>query len=358
MDHSFAGGSPTMSEFSNGTGVVDRSINADDQAGIQAIYGLANSSGTKPTISQVVNLGSQIRIFGTNFTLNNNQVWFTRLNPGSTGGSGGDPIKVTGLSAENNETEILVNIPASAGPGDLLVKRNSSGQESTSAPFPFDPFAVPPPAPTISSISPSQVPPLTATGGASVVITGTGFTGATNLVVNDKLVGESGVTFSGNWNVDSDTQISFTMPLTGSAGLVDVDFTTPGGPGHTQIEIVAPTTPTLATSTSLLVQAAGIGIASSSQNQDVVVLEFAVVDGPTVIPGILELEIGNGNLNNIYKGKTWTMGPKFWRKLDSGPLSGLLPGLVIYFEGLVLPVSQLYNFPWDSTNKVAVTVLV
>jgi len=345
-------------EGSIGPGNVgERSINSDDVAGIQAIYGVANNSGTKPTISQAINLGGQIQILGTNFTLNNNEVWFTRLTPGTTGGTGGNPIKVTGVSSTNGNTEILINIPASAGPGEVMVKRNSSGGESTSAAFPFDPFSVPPPPPMITNVSPSQVAPLASGSLSTVVLTGSGFSGATSLFVNTKEVGEAGVTLSGNWSVDSDTQITLTMPLTPSSGIVDIDLTTPGGLGNAQIEIVEPSSPVIAAQNPNLVQAVGLSIAGSAALTDVMFLDYSGVNGPTVIPGIFELEIGNGNLSNIFKLKKWTMGPKLWRRFDSGPVTGLPIGIKVYFEGVVLEAANGFNFPWNSTNKVTITVI-
>ncbi|MFT5285325.1 MAG: hypothetical protein ACI8TQ_001488, partial [Planctomycetota bacterium] len=314
-------------------------------------------SGTKPVITQVINLGSQVRILGTNFKDNNNEVWFTRLTIGSSGGSGGNPIKVTGAASINGGTEIIVNIPASAGPGDIQVLRNAFSQEASSACFPFDPFSVVPPAPMITSVTPNQVETLEATGGATVVLTGSGFTGATNLFVNDKLVGPSAQSFTGDWTVDSDTQITFTMPLTGSAGTVPLGFSTAGGPATAQIEILPPSSPVLAVQDTNLDQSVGLSIATSSLDLDIVTLQFSVVDGPTSFPGFFDLEIGNGNLSNIFAGKTWTLGPKFSRKLDTGPLSNLPIGVVIYFEGLVAESALGYAFPWDSTNKVAVTVV-
>ncbi|MFT5285035.1 MAG: hypothetical protein ACI8TQ_001196 [Planctomycetota bacterium] len=355
LGHSTAGGNPVMGGSISGNGVSDRSLSSDDIAGIQSVYGLANSSGTKPMITQAVNLGGQIQIFGSNFTLNNNEVWFSRLTPGTTSG-GGLPIKITGVSSTNGNTEILIAIPATAGAGDIMVKRSSSGQESTSMAFPFNPFSTPPPTPVVSSVVPSQVPPLTATGGATVVITGSGLGSATNLFVNDKQVGDNNTSFSGDWTVDSDTQITFTMPLTGSVGVVDIEFGTLGGPVSTQIEIVAPTSPVLAVGSPILVQADGLSIATSSQDLDFVLLEFSVFDGPTTIPGIFDLEIGAGNFNNIKKAKTWSIGPKLSRKLDSGPITGLPAGLEIFFEGLVLEAANLYDIPYNSTNKVMVTV--
>ncbi|MFT5287334.1 MAG: hypothetical protein ACI8TQ_003519 [Planctomycetota bacterium] len=358
LDHSTAPGSPTMTAAALGNAVQNRSIESDDILGARFIYGVANASGTKPFITQVVNLGTQLRIIGTNFKQTNNEVWFTLLTP-ATGAAGGDPIKVTGLSSVGGQqTEILMAIPPDAGPGDLFVKRNSAGQESSSAPFPFDPFSGPAPLPTISSIVPSQVPSLTPNGGVTVVLTGTGFTNSLDLRVNNKQVGQLNSSFSGSWSIDSDTQVTFDMPLTNGGGLVDVELMTPSGPAITQLEIVAPPTPTLAVSAPNLIQSVGISFAGSSESLDVMLLDFSAFDGPTVIPGVLELEIGGGNLNNVKKLKTWTMGPKFWRKLDIGPVTGLPVGLEIFFEGLVLPVSQGYATPWTSTNKHKVTVLL
>ena len=357
LNHSTAGGQPTMSAFSNGTGYVDRSLSADDIAGIKAIYGVANSSGTKPVISQVINLGGQVKIIGTNFTLNNNQVWFTRLTPGTTGGTGGNPIKVTGVSSTNGNTEIVVNIPGTAGPGDIMVKRNSAGQESTSACFPFDPFSVPPPAPMVTNVSPAQVSPIQPGALSSVVLTGSGLSAATNLLVNGKEPGEAGVTLSGAWSVDSDNQISITMPLTGSAGVVDITFDTPGGPGTAQVEIVPPSTPSLVAANSNLVQAVGLSIAGSAEFADVMFLDYSGVNGATTIPGLFELEIGGGNLNNVFKLKKWTMGAKLWRRFDSGPVTGLPIGIKVYFEGVVLEAANGFNFPWNSTNKVTITII-
>jgi hypothetical protein len=354
MSHELSLSSATMWPSIGNGSISERSISNDDKAGMQAKYGVANNSGTKPTITQAINLGGQVHIFGTNYKTSNNEVWFTRLTVGSTGG-GGNPIKVTGVSSMNGGTEIIMTIPATAGPGEIMVLRNATTQEATSASFPFDPLSVPPPVPSFASISPPQVPVLTTSGPATVVVTGSGFSGASGLFVNDKVV-DNGNSFSGTWSVDSDTQITFTMPLTGSLGMVPVGFDTPGGPILTSIEIVSAPTPAMAVEDPLLDQAVGLSIATSSLDLDIVILQFSVVDGQTTIPGLIDLEIGGGVLSNIYEAKTWTMGPKESRKLDSGPLSNLPIGVVIFFEGLVLPVAQNYDFPWGSTNKTMITV--
>ncbi len=349
----------TMFGSIGGGSVSERSIHADDVAGIQSIYGDKASFATKPTISSVVNLGGQVRIVGTNFTLNNNQVWFTRLNPGSTGGTGGNPIKVTGVSSTNSETEIVVNIPATAGPGDIMVKRNSAGNESTSPAWPFDPFSVPPPIPMITNVSPASVPPLTPTGTPTVVLTGSGFAAASNLVVNSVVVGNGATPFTGSWTIDNDNQITIEMPLTGSAsivavGLVDITFDTPGGPAAAQVEIVPVVDAALAAENTTVSLATGLNVACSAQDTDIVILEVSAVDGPTVFPGILELEIGGGDLANIFKVKRWNIGPKLWRRFETGPVTGLPFGINLYFEGLVVPAATGHSTPYESTNKVTI----
>src|SRR5229473_3014686 len=74
--------------------------------------------------------------------------------------------------------------------------------------------------PTVSNISPMNGP---ATGGTSVTITGSGFTRATSV--------SFGPTTTGNFKVDSDTQI--TVVSTAGSGIVDVTVTTPNGTSAT-----------------------------------------------------------------------------------------------------------------------------
>ncbi|HEY5014302.1 MAG TPA: IPT/TIG domain-containing protein [Acidimicrobiia bacterium] len=73
------------------------------------------------------------------------------------------------------------------------------------------------PAPRVMGISPAVGP---ATGGTTVTIAGSGFTGATAV--------SFGATPSSSFTIDSDTSITAISPA-GSAGAVDVTVTTPGG---------------------------------------------------------------------------------------------------------------------------------
>jgi len=77
--------------------------------------------------------------------------------------------------------------------------------------------AAPPPAPTVTSVSPNTGP---TTGGTVVTITGTGLTGATAV--------RFGTANAASFSVSSATSITATAPA-GAQGAVDVTVTTPGG---------------------------------------------------------------------------------------------------------------------------------
>jgi len=127
LGHSGNGGA-TMTPSIGPGNESSRSINNDDQAGVQAIYGSA--SGSKPVITGVTISGNQITVTGTDFSGSGNQIWFTQAGSGGNG----EPVKVTGLSS--NGTTLTANIPGNAGPGDVLVRKNSTAHSGLSNPWP------------------------------------------------------------------------------------------------------------------------------------------------------------------------------------------------------------------------------
>ena len=76
--------------------------------------------------------------------------------------------------------------------------------------------------PTVTSVSPSIGE---TTGGATVTLTGTDFTGATGI--------SFGAATATNFVVNSDTSISVVAPAVASTGVVDITVTTPGGTSST-----------------------------------------------------------------------------------------------------------------------------
>nr|WP_269330170.1 IPT/TIG domain-containing protein [Kineosporia babensis] len=138
--------------------------------------------------------GTLVTITGTGFT------GATNVRFGSA--------QATGLTV-SSDTQITVFAPAGTGTVDVLV----TAPGGTSAPSAQYRYA---PVPLLSSLSPNSGP---VTGGTSVTLTGSGFTGA------------SGVTIAGSPNpfsVVNDTTITLTTPAH-SAGNTPVVVTTPGG---------------------------------------------------------------------------------------------------------------------------------
>lgn len=133
LDHTGSAGA-TMQPAISGTGTSQRSIAADDIAGVQSIYSVA--SATKPIITSLTPALGQVTINGSNFSTANNQVWFTSANA-----TAATSVIVSGVPSTGSQ--ITVNLPATAGPGDILVKTSGSGNTSLSNAFPFTPGTAP-----------------------------------------------------------------------------------------------------------------------------------------------------------------------------------------------------------------------
>jgi hypothetical protein len=136
----------TMFASISGTGQSQRSVETDDEDGCRFVYGTVDT-GVKPRITSINLVGSTLTITGDNFNATSNEVWFTQAVAGGTG----DPIKVTGLNSGG--TTIALNVPATAGPGDILVKKGgNSGHSGLSNPWPFDPGQIPNPEAAAANI--------------------------------------------------------------------------------------------------------------------------------------------------------------------------------------------------------------
>jgi hypothetical protein len=129
LAHTSVGGATMFSPVANGD-VSLRSIDPDDIAGCQAVYGVM--SGSKPTITDVTVIGTIMTITGTNFSPSNNKVWLTQA---AAGGSG-NPLLLPFL--QSNGTTITAVVPGPAGPGDILVQSNGNANTNLSNAWPDD----------------------------------------------------------------------------------------------------------------------------------------------------------------------------------------------------------------------------
>jgi hypothetical protein len=157
----------------------------------------------------------------------------TNVSPNSGSTAGGTSVTITGTGftgasavsfggtaatsfTVDNATQITATAPAhAAGTVDVTVT-TVGGTSATGAADQYT-FATPPSPPTVTGLSPTSGP---TTGGTSVTITGTNFTGVSAV--------DFGGTAATSFTVDSATQITATAPAH-AAGTVDVTVTAAGG---------------------------------------------------------------------------------------------------------------------------------
>jgi hypothetical protein len=208
----------TMEPFISGNGSSGRSIEADDIAGVQAIYGA--KAAAKPRISGYSISAGVLTIQGANFSPSNNELWFTRAQPQTFG----TPVKVGGLVSSAGGTLISAALPAAAGPGDVLVRNSGFAHHNLSNAFPFDPNGTvpPPPAPPqLGAIAPAS---LQSFAGGVLTLTGSGLALAKQVQVGSQFVS--------TFTIVSDTQLTLVPPGPAVLGPVDVRVWNANEPGN------------------------------------------------------------------------------------------------------------------------------
>jgi hypothetical protein len=176
LDHSGVA-TATMAPSHPDNWIPSRSIEADDIAGIQAVYG-PRSPG-KPHITTYTLSNHVLTISGANFSPAENEVWFTNGSPASDG----TPLEIGHLRARDGGTRIVLELPILAAAGDVLVKGAGSGDASLSNAYPFDPSGSPCPTPELYGTA-----KLTSQGTSPTLFT----TGSPHLVTGDFNIGTLG----------------------------------------------------------------------------------------------------------------------------------------------------------------------
>ena len=173
---------------------------------VYTYFALPTLTGISPAAGPIAG-GTSVTLTGSNFT------GATDVHVGTT------DLKLCGTGAcftITSDTQITVTMPSSvAGPFNVNV--TTPGGLTGNQTYTY--YS----APTLTGISPAAGP---IAGGTSVTLTGTFFTGATDVHVGTtdlKLCG-TGACFA----ITSDTQITVTMPSS-VAGPFNVNVTTPGG---------------------------------------------------------------------------------------------------------------------------------
>lgn len=233
-----AGCAPTVSVFDTTTDALITTVNAASHNSVQSVavdpithsaY-VADANGhavrqiaatTRPIVQCVtpaagpVAGGQRVTITGADFT----GATAVQVGARHRDGTRTDVSSFTVDSA----TQITATLPAHDAGAYHLYVRTPRG---TSAATATDVYRFEYQVPTITGVAPNSGP---ATGGTTVTITGTGFTGATKVLVGSATRDGSRIPVT-SYTVDSDTKITAVMPSVGTTGTVrNLFVATPAG---------------------------------------------------------------------------------------------------------------------------------
>jgi len=237
LGHSAVSGTTMWPSIGSGSSAT-RSIEADDIAGVQDIYGVR--SATKPTITATVASAGSLTIHGTNFSATGNSVWFRPA--ANTAATLADPrIQVTGVAS--NGVRLTVAIPATAGPGDVIVRNATAGHPSVSNAFPTDllgTFGNPPVVaqPSLTAIVPAVVESLVPGTQRTVTLEGA------NLLAVEAVTLDGLALAPGSWFIEDDARLTLDLPQT-SLGRHELALVLGAPVAALEFEVVPPTAPRL-----------------------------------------------------------------------------------------------------------------
>jgi len=207
---------------------------------------------------------------------------------------------------------------------------------------------------SIDNVSPSSVSAIS-TATQPVTLTGFGFSTTTSVSVDGIALG-TGLPGLGTYAVVNDNQINLhDVQLLNQLGLVDIVVTTQTASATAQLQVDPVAFPILKTSTASTFQFVGIDLQVGSGIGDVVWVSASGTQIPTVIPGFINLGIGNNGTDIATPWKPF-IAAKGWKMKHYGPLSGLA-GITIFWQAFAFRAVDNYNAPWPESNIVSTTIV-
>ena len=209
--------------------------------------------------------------------------------------------------------------------------------------------------PQIAAVLPPVTPAVVVDGPLVVTLEGDNFTGTTAVRVD----GVELSTFPPAWFVEDKNTLTLDLPPSSSVGDVTIEVENAFGVTSDTLSVIHNGTPTLELVNSdplFLVQLVGLEVLIGAAPGDVALLVGSTVYGQSVLPGVIDLEIGADFAVTVFLGSkvvSPTTGSAAWQV----PLNGNLPiGTKIWLQGAVLRADNPV-LPLEATNAQSGTVL-
>jgi hypothetical protein len=349
LDHSAIGAAVMFPSTVSGNDARD--LHADDIAGVQAIYGV--KSVGKPHISSVSLVGSTLTINGTGFSATGNEVWFA--NQFVTAPTADPTVKATGVASTGGGTQIVVGVPIFAGFGDVLVKNSGTGHSALSNAFPFNGQGAGPSSPQVTAITPSTISAVNVGSSQFVTITGTNFTPDVEVAINGVPVFGIPAPFT----FVNSTTITLDPPLPTALGAATVTVSNAFGASSILLNYEQNPTPALQCGSGnqpvTFTTFSGLEVTMGTTPGALFFLAYSTSNIPSVLPGLVSLEIGNNFLSLFQLGDAILIGPAGWTKVTFPSSPALVPFTTFYMEGIAFdPVPVL---PIPDSNKQEILFL-
>lgn len=181
----------------------------------------------------------------------------------------------------------------------------------------------------------------------TVTIQGTGFVVGTTLTVD-------GVLLSGGYTIVDEQNISVAWPLVAALGNVDVTVSSANGTDTATVSVISNTTPALQVNSGdepvpVLFRDEVGTMTMASTPGDLFFLYVSPDCIPTIIPGTLNLDIGN-NFTSLIRAAILPIGPRGYVSFNFGPNPGsTVNNATIYMQGFVIDL--LGTKPFPASNK-------
>ncbi len=214
-----------------------------------------------------------------------------------------------------------------------------------------------PQPPSIFAVTPSAVDAVAAGSQNKVFLSGSGFESAFRILVDGKQLAGTA------WQLGS-AGLEFDMPLVSKLGPVSIEVHTFGGVATSSLTVLANAAPTLDLDfvgpppmlgvPGSPAPAAGLALTTGSSPGDFAFLLLSFSFSPTLLPGVLSLDIGAG-LQDLSLLKTAGVPGKSWTQWKLSALPNPQQPIEAYFQAIVLEAPG-YLFPATASNVQSVVL--